>query len=95
MQSTKHVLGSVTGAADRHFDRQRPAAAALRLDELRRRIDERVGDAIGERLERGSRGHELRDETRDVVADDVLDRRVEQASRGGVRLLHDAVGARR
>ena len=93
MHSTKHMLGAVTGATDGDLDRERPAVAALRLDQLGRRVDEGVGDAIGERIERGPGRHQLRDEPRDVVADDVRDRRIEQPSRGRVGLLHDAVGA--
>ena len=91
MHSTKHRLGP-TGAADRYLDRQWRAAVALRLDELGRRVDEGVRDAIGESVERRPRRHELRNETRDVVADDVRDGRIEQPCRGRIGFLHDAVG---
>ena len=61
------LLGAVTRAADGHLDGERLAAAALRLDQLRRRVDERVADAIGKRVESRAGRHELRDEARDVA----------------------------
>ncbi len=83
--------GPVTGAADRDLDRQRAAAASARLDDLGRSVDEGVRDAIGERIERRPGRHELREETRDVLTDDLLDGRTEEASRRSVGFLHDAV----
>jgi hypothetical protein len=79
------------GAADGDLDGQHAAAAALCLDELRFGVDERVRDAIGERFERGPRGRELRQEARDVLADDVRNRRAEQTAGGRIGVLHDAV----
>ena len=83
------------GAADGNLDRQRLAVAAANLHVLGRRIDERVRDSLGERIERRQRRHERREKTRDVLPDDVRDGRAQQPQGGRIGFLHDAVRGHR